>query len=75
MPCVAIPAESVTACCSAIPTSIALFGKASIINFIELPLGIAGVMPIILGLFLANSTKVNPKTSWNLGGKFSFDFL
>ena len=75
MPWVAIPAESVTACCSAIPTSKARFGKASIINFIELPLGMAGVIPIILGLFLASSTSVNPKTSWNFGGKCSSDFL
>jgi hypothetical protein len=32
----AIPADSVTACCSAIPTSKARSGKASIMNFKEL---------------------------------------
>jgi hypothetical protein len=38
---VAIPADSVTACCSAIPTSKARSGKASIMNFKELPEGMA----------------------------------
>ena len=41
MPCVAIPAANVTACCSAIPTSKARLGKDSIIYFKELPEGIA----------------------------------
>jgi hypothetical protein len=41
IPWVAIPADSVTACCSAIPTSKARFGKASIMNFKELPEGMA----------------------------------
>jgi hypothetical protein len=36
----------VLACCSAIPTSKARW-KASIINFKELPEGIAGVIPMI----------------------------
>jgi hypothetical protein len=38
--CVAIPAERVTACCSAIPRQ-RRSGKASIMNFKELPEGIA----------------------------------
>jgi hypothetical protein len=51
---VAIPADSVTACCSAIPTSKARSGKASIMNFKELPEGMAGVIPLffVFGLNL-----------------------
>ena len=62
-PCVAIPAASVTACCSAMPTSKARSGICSIIYFKELPVGMAGVIPIIFWFFLANSTKVKPNTS------------
>ena len=57
-PCVASPAEKVTACCSAIPTSKARSGIARIIIFIEDPDGIAGVIPMILGFFSANSNSV-----------------
>src|ERR1700752_691802 len=67
-PCVANPAEKVTACCSAMPTSNALSGMAFIIIFNEHPLGIAGVTPIILLFFSASSTIVSPNTSWYFGG-------
>ena len=62
-PCVVIPAAKVTACCSAIPTSKARLGKASIINFKELPVGIAGVIPTMFLFSVASSTRVFPKTS------------
>ena len=62
-PCVAKPAEKVTACCSAIPTSNDRSGYASIIIFIEDPEGIAGVIPMIFGFSSANSTRVWPNTS------------
>ena len=68
MPCVAKPALKVTACCSQMPTSKALSGIASIMNFKEEPLGIAGVIPMIDLFSLANSTIVCPNTSWYLGG-------
>ena len=64
----ASPAANVTACCSAIPTSNALSGNSLIIYFKELPVGIAGVIPIIFLFFFAKSKTVNPKTSWNFGG-------
>src|SRR5580693_3859773 len=67
-PWVAKPAEKVTACCSAIPTSNARLGIAFIIRFNEQPDGIAGVIPIILGLACASSIIVWPNTSWYLGG-------
>src|ERR1039457_1765229 len=67
-PCVDIPAEKVTACCSAIPTSNALSGISFIIIFIDEPEGMAGVTPTILGFCFANSIMVCPKTSWYLGG-------
>ncbi|MNQ75086.1 hypothetical protein D3C85_898660 [compost metagenome] len=67
-PWVAKPAEKVTACCSAIPTSKALSGIAFIIIFSEQPDGIAGVIPTILLFASANSTMVCPKTSWYFGG-------
>ena len=67
-PCVANPAEKVTACCSAIPTSYERLGIAFIMMFSELPVGIAGVIPIIFGFFSANSTIECPNTSWYLGG-------
>src|ERR1700761_1223228 len=67
-PCVAKPAEKVTACCSAMPTSNARFGIAFIIRFSEQPDGIAGVIPIILGFCSASSIMVWPNTSWYLGG-------
>ena len=69
-PWVAIPAAIVTACCSAIPTSNARSGRTSIIYFSELPVGMAGVIPTIDWFFLANSTRVNPNTSWYFGGRF-----
>ena len=68
MPWVANPAEKVTACCSAIPTSKARLGISSIIIPKEQPVGIAGVTPIILSFSLANSIMVLPKTSWYFGG-------
>jgi hypothetical protein len=40
-------AENVTACCSAMPTSNALFGILNIIMFSEQPVGMAGVTPTI----------------------------
>ena len=67
-PCVAIPAAMVTACCSAIPTSNARSGCAAIIYLRELPVGIAGVMPIIFLFEFAKSKRVWPKTSWYFGG-------
>ena len=70
-PWVAIPAANVTACCSAIPTSKVLLGNISIINLRELPVSIAGVIPIILSFCCANSTIVFPKTSWYLVYKLS----
>jgi hypothetical protein len=66
---VTIPAARVTACCSAILTSNARSGKASIINFKELPDGIAGVTYYFF-VVLVKSRIVNP-TSWYLGGKVS----
>jgi len=60
---VANPAENVTACCSAIPTSKALSGMASIIIFKDDPEGMAGVIPIMVSFSLASSTMVCPKTS------------
>ena len=46
------PAENVTACCSAIPTSKALDGIFSIMNFNDDPDGMAGVIPTIFLFFL-----------------------
>src|SRR6185437_14146375 len=66
-PCAAKPAENVTACCSAMPTSNARVGIFSIIIFIEEPDGIAGVMPTILSFYSASSTIVLPNTSWYFG--------
>ena len=43
-------------------------------NFRELPVAIAGVIPIILEFFLAKSKRVNPKTSWYLGAWVIFGF-
>ena len=63
IPCVASPAENVTACCSAIPTSYVLSGITAIILFKELPVSIAGVTPTILSFLFANSIIVSPKTS------------
>ena len=62
-PSFAIPAEKVTACASAIPTSKERSGIASIIIFIEQPVGIAGVTPTIRGFFFASSNNVFPNTS------------
>ena len=73
IPCVASPAEKVTACCSAIPTSKTLWGISSIILFKEEPESIAGVTPTILSFSLANSIIVSPKTSWYFGGIFLGD--
>ena len=63
MSCVASPAENVTACCSAIPTSKVLSGIVSIICLREDPVSIAGVTPTIFSFSLANSIIVSPKTS------------
>ena len=51
-PWVAIPAEKVTACCSAMPTSNARSGNSFIMMFKEEPEGIAGVIPIIFSFFI-----------------------
>ena len=67
-PLMASPAENVTACCSAMPTSNVRSGMASIIMLRLHPVGMAGVMPRILLFFLASSSMVCPKTSWNLAG-------
>ena len=67
-PSLAIPPEKVTACPSAMPTSNARSGIAFIKIFIEQPVGMAGVTPIILSFFFASSSKVLPNTSWNKGG-------
>ena len=70
IPCVAIPAASVTACCSAMPTSMHWSGKDSIIFTKPLPVGIAGVMATIFLFFRASSRSVVPKTSWYLSVLF-----
>ena len=67
-PSFAIPAENVTACPSAIPTSKTLSGISFIIMFIEHPDGIAGVTPTMFGFCLASSRRVFPNTSCNSGG-------
>ena len=67
-PSLASPAAKVTACSSEMPTSNDLCGKRSIMKHDELPVGMAGVMTVILSFFSASSTSVWPKTSWNLGG-------
>ena len=67
-PSLAMPAEKVTACPSAMPTSKARLGMAFIMMLSEQPVGMAGVTPTILGLACASSTNVSPKTSWYLGG-------
>ncbi len=66
-PCVAIPAEKVTACCSAMPTSNARSGIAAIIKFMDEPEGMAGVTPMMRESCSANSTIEWPNTSWYLG--------
>jgi hypothetical protein len=53
IPWVAIPADNVTACCSAIPVK-ARFGKASIIDFKELPEALQIVIPTIFRFFIIN---------------------
>src|SRR3546814_17034986 len=68
MPCVANPAENVTACCSAMPTSKARLGMAFIMMFMDEPDGMAGVTPM-LSLFLsASSTSVWTNPSGYFGG-------
>ena len=62
-PSFAIPAEKVTACPSAIPTSNTRSGIAFCIIDIELPDNIAGVIPTIFGLLRASSRSVVPNTS------------
>jgi len=62
MPEAAKPAENVTACCSAIPTSKALSGITFIIMLREHPVAMAGVIPTIRGLLRANSIIVFPNT-------------
>ena len=57
------------------PTSKARSGIFSIIMLRLQPVGMAGVMPSILGLRSASSTMVWPKTSWNLGGRGPADAL
>jgi len=49
------------------PTSKARSGMAFIMMLSELPLGMAGVMPMILSFCSASSSRVLPKTSWYLG--------
>ena len=71
-PCVAIPAEKVTACCSAIPTSKVLSGISAIILLKEDPESIAGLTPTICSFILASSIIVSPNTSWYFGGVFFF---
>ena len=63
IPSLAKPAEKVTECPSAIPTSNARLGNAFIIWIIELPVGMAGVIPTIRSSCSASSTNVCPKTS------------
>jgi len=62
-PRVAIPAEKVTACYSAIPTSNTRFGITFFISLREHPESIAGVIPTILSFSLASSIIVSPNTS------------
>src|SRR5689334_16788202 len=74
-PWVANPAEEVTACCSAMPTSKARVGIAFIMMLSDEPEGIAGVMPTIFGFFSASSTIVCPNTSWYFGGDGLSEFF
>src|SRR5690606_25814130 len=77
IPWVASPAENVTACCSAIPTSNARLGMAFIMMFIDEPEGMAGVMPMLRLFFSASYTSVCPITARYLGavGLSLLDFL
>ena len=63
MPAAASPAEKVTACPSAMPTSKQRDGMACISRFIEQPDGMAGVTPTTRLSRSASSTSVSPKTS------------
>ena len=67
-PSLAMPPENVTACPSAMPTSKARSGMASINMFMEHPLGMAGVTPTMRSFCLASSMSVSPKTFWYRGG-------
>ena len=62
-PCAASPAEKVTACPSAIPTSKQRSGICSIMMLSEHPVGIAGVIPTIRSSLRASSSSVSPNTS------------
>ena len=66
-PSLASPAEKVTACPSAMPTSNTLSGMAFCIMHIEQPVGMAGVIPTIRLFLRASSSSVSPNTSWYLG--------
>ena len=63
MPAAASPAEKVTACPSAMPTSKQRSGIARIRIFIEQPDGMAGVTPTTRPSACASSSSVWPKTS------------
>ncbi len=63
MPDAASPAENVTACPSAMPTSKQRSGISRIMIFIEQPDGMAGVMPTTRASMRARSSSVCPKTS------------
>jgi hypothetical protein len=58
--------------CSAIDVK-ARAGKASIINFKELPEGIAGVIPMIFRFFWLGLKWLSQKHP-DIGGRFSSDF-
>ena len=62
MPVAARPAEKVTACPSAIPTSKQRSGISRIRIFNPQPVGIAGVIPTIRSFVRANSRIVSPNT-------------
>ena len=55
------------------PHQMSLSGISFIIMDKELPVGIAGVMPVILSFIPASSRIVFPKTSWYVGILSSFD--
>ena len=59
----------------AIPTSKARFRHFFHHDFNEQPLGMAGVIPIILAFFSASSMMVWPNTSWYFGGCGLSDFV
>jgi MoaA/NifB/PqqE/SkfB family radical SAM enzyme len=69
----AIPAQKVTACCSAIPTSKERSGKRSSARSIPVPSGIAAVRAMIFSSRSISSHSVSPKTDVYAGGACLLD--